>query len=68
VFIWKLTLFIHLLFRCTECCDQFGYLWFNPAGSIVNHDVMLNHVDPGYYSRAVDTRVSDAHTIFTFIF
>ena len=26
VFIWKLTLFIHLLFRCTECCDQFGYL------------------------------------------
>jgi hypothetical protein len=25
---------------------------------------MLCHIDPGYYSRAADTRVSDAHTIF----
>jgi hypothetical protein len=24
---------------------------------------MLSHVGPGYYSRAADTRVSDAHTI-----
>ena len=27
---------------------------------------MLSHVSPGYYSRAADARVSDAHTFFSF--
>jgi hypothetical protein len=27
---------------------------------------MLCHICPGYYSRAADTRVSDAHTTFNF--
>ena len=44
-------------------CFRATLFRFNPAGSVVNHDVMLSHVSPGYYSRAADTRVSDAHTI-----